>query len=72
MTNSTTANTNTEGLSQSHLNYLSKLSEIRQLKQIEDSLKSAWYSTNCCTKVGESIENIRVLIANAKSELKNL
>ena len=72
MKNLTTANTNTEGLSQSHLNYLSKLSEISTLEQIKESLALALYETNFCTEVSTSFESIKVLISNAKAELKRL
>jgi len=67
MTNSTTAN-----LKPSHLNILAKMSEIRNLNQIRETLQKALYAADLESDVFESLANIDLLISNARAELKTL
>ena len=68
----TNTDPNTQGLKQSHLDFLSKLSDIRKLEQIRETISSALYFTDFSSDAIESLTSVDVLIAQAKAELKKL
>ena len=66
------SNSTTENLKPSHLNVLAKMSDIRNLNQIRETLSKALYSTDLGSDVFDAMANIDVLISKAKAELKTL